>query len=1014
MKERFINTAELTRSLAQPRLNIGVMNMPEPGAGEVAPSTGRVRLPEEALRAQWGRTTTGREVTPEERSTIEMFSREGIAPLSGGSGGAGERRPTDPPDLPGQNPDDPDSKPPFTDPRLKSIVARYKRSTPTDSRSAHDLIGQITNILNSSEGLDPADRTMADEAIADLHDWELAMRSRDRVTETGRYFNLNDADVDTLNRPGRAPFDWLDQQFDRLYENTKAGREFDSATVRSFENGFSEASRHLSYLRPEILEEFTTIFNTRFHLMQMRTSIGYRSMENIQKSSFQLGAHGILTGFSMENGQVASLYNRMNELIDDARIADPLNHINPDFVNHIIDKVLDDSGNPIEGQTQIVKANLSEFNTNEYKDKSIKEITDALRLKARDSGSKEDQDRFEKWSKITSQFRRAGRTAYDVFVTSQRLGVLVARGKAYPDLRSYFSDPASGPLAQYNWEELSLKKWNLRGPEDMEMLEHMKRNVAMEWINANKANLQDKGFSTDFTEEQIRDLGTRRIRDLFVAPDFLSSGWRIMGILGSLEERVIAKHEYEAKARKLGGTPTPEQVNSSPDLTPEEKEAARVSGKKAADNLALFFRLRYAEVNFKESEPKSETKEEVLGRIAKFRPEEIMRLYRERIYNDRLLSDRYNAVFQRPEFAELLATVDSPEKVYEAFKKKYGRVLREIRDESYLRYEAKDIGKDGFTPEEISKIEAEEGLGPGEAEKLRSMIAAMTDFAANPQTTKEIVNYHRFSDIYTRTINTDDGLLFDLENENLVDHIKLDSDGKPMVLQRNKFTSLSQKYSTDQGGDGYVRAWNDTAAGETVLKAFQKFVSTEEPEKRFEAAMEGAEASTGYLGFGGRARFIRHTIGAHLHLAKKDYFWEVVGLDRLPFRLPASDLQRIYGPGAHSMSRDEIRPYVDQIRKILTANVAHLTVEQEAKLNSLSSDAERTAMRKQIYEHNKHASERTYHDLERLLEITGKDFAKLRAFNVLIFLILAVFNEGLEQAQSFAGGSSGGGGKKGH
>lgn len=711
----------------------------------------------------------------------------------------------------------------------------------------------------------------------------------------------------------RDPLKWLNQQFDILYRSVQEGQELTSPISSQIQQTVGYALRFVQYHSPENLDKFQTIFIQRLNLMTMRTTIGYRNVGAIKESSIKLTAHGLMSGFGMEEGKVGSVFNRLNELLEDQRVKAERGHITPEIVNKLQDNV-------IQEQLRLAERGIGDFVP---EGRTFGELSDEEKVKVR------------------ADIVRATRIAYDTFVDSQRQAIIVARGQTLLGTEGYFSDPSSGPLNVYNLEALLTEKFDILNQHDYEFLDKIKLDLAEGYIKDREA----LGEHVKLNEREKLDLGKRLFRDLFAVPDFFSSGWRIEGILSSIEERMMAVYgEGEGRAR--------------------------------AKEFGLFLRLRDTGTSAKD---KPELKREIWAGVAKFRPEEIVRLFRDRGRGVPRLEDRYNALFGNEVFTRNGVTN------YDQFKDKYGAILRQLREEGFKEFRQLNIAEEGFTDEEISKINRFIGSDSA-ASELREMFVLMTAFGNG--SIDALLSHNKFEDIYTRTINADDALLAELENTTL--RLKT-AEGQEIEI--GEFVPLSKKWAADQGGDALVRNWNDTENAVKAAHALIQFIKQEDPKEKLKSAIEFAEATSQYNGQAGRAKTVRYTFGTFLNLSKKDYFWDVVGFNKGLFRKPISDIERIYGPSAKAMSRHELRGMVDEINLLLVAQLS-----KKAREGLLTPAEFETESRK---------AQLMYKDLEELTEITGKDFAKLAFFKVLLFLILeALVAEPYKMAQSVAKGKA--------
>lgn len=686
-------------------------------------------------------------------------------------------------------------------------------------------------------------------------------------------FYLQPQDIELLRR---APIVWLNNQFDTLYRLTQEGQELTSPVVNNMQTVVSEAIRFLQYVNPEMLDRFQTLFTTRFNLMSMRTVMGYRNIENIQSTAFRLRTHGLLYGLTFEDRKVASMFHRMHELLEDTRLkgGGTLHHVDNEMVSKLQNTL-------IEEQKDLAEKGVGLF-------------------------ADVPQDTRE------ADITRTVRTAYDIFVSSQRQAVIVARGRRLSGDIGYASDPI-GALNVYNLEDLLAEKFDIWNAHDEEFVREMKLDLAD--VSLREKDTDPKTVS----EEEKEELGRKLFRDLFLIPDFFSSGWRIDGILKSLEERI---------------------------------------GEEKAEDFALFMRLKYARgANQNET---TEARRNIWEKITKYRPEEIIRLFRER------REDRIAPLFREASFQSV--SINN----YDEFKTKYGSVLSFLRQQGFRQDVPVQIDMGSLSPEQIPTIDMGE-LGQVEGNQVVSMFKAMQSYIEENGLINLLLTDSRFDDVYTRTLLVDDVLLDRLESS------------------ENGLVPISEQYAADQGGDALVRIWSDTASAIKGGTSLIAFVKTENPDQKTKAAEEFAEATSQYNGQGARARCIRFTIGTFLNLSKANFIWDAVGVGKLPFRTAMSKIEKIYGPQARPLSRDVLRDQLDKIHVLLVSALDKETPEEMALPKE-----EREKRRSQKREE----AEKTYKELEKRLEVTLGDTVKRRILSFLLYLILAALLEGYQIGKS--------------
>ncbi len=922
MKEREVG---LTKIGGQPTLKSEGNFMGESGEGPqppepIKPEAKLTLSPKDALelweRENKSRERAGEKISPQERQTQRLAAEMGIAPTTKG----GED----------QLPFNPDN---FQNAQLRSIASRMQNFRPT----AIELVllrsrtQEIQGVI-ASGGLSEEDITAAEQMLTNLEalnlNLEQAMRERANKQRFGFY--LQPEDIEILgNSQNNGPIKWLDNQFDILYRSVQEGQELTSPVIQNLQTVVSDAIRYLQYhSTPEKLDEFQTLFTRRLKLMTMRTYVGFRSIGEIKNAAMQLGARGLLSGFDMEDGKVTPMFNRLNELLDLERMkvkaaGSEFGHVTPEIANRLQDSVI---------QEQLRNASLGVGDFGDLRQGTIDNL-------AIPEGEDPVRFRQQYQEKIRADIVRAVRIAYDVFVDTQRLAVIVARGRHLSGTDAVFSDPASGPLNIYNIEDLLTEKFDIFNLHDYEFLERMKLDIAEGYIKEHKGlKLSDK--------EKL-DLGTRLFRDLITPPDFFSSSWRIKGIVQSINERFIARFV-------------------DPNATGIERANQISDALNKAKDMALFLRLKGAG----NEEPSWQvTKEDAWRRIATYRPDEIVRLFRERAPGTPELEGKLTALFNNAAFTANGITN------YDQFKDKYGAILGLIRNKGYEDGRQIDVSQ-GFTDIEGEAINRYFGNN-NEANNLIQMFTLMKQFSN--ESINDLMNNNKFEDIYTRTINVDDAMLGELEKSTFE---YTDANGNR--VRKTGFTPLSQKWAADQGGDALNRNWSDTENGVNAAKALVQFIKSEKEQERLKTAIECAEANSQYNGQMGRAKAIRYTYGTFLLTSKKDVAWEIIGLNKLPLRISMSDIERIYGPSGQPLSRSEIRQRIDEVSTLLVGSLKKEVRERTGNPQEYEKELKKELEKVKAFED----------DLVVQSENTKTDFAKIKGLSLLLYILLAMLGEG--------------------
>ncbi len=870
--------------------------------------------------------------------------------------------------------------------------------------------------------------------------------------EQERRFSLYLTSKD-LNGLRKDPMEWLDGKFDILYKFAEQGEELTSPIINSVQSLVTQAIEFVQNYKPEVLDPFQRQFTTRFHLIQNRVVIGHKSMEQIGETARQLGVNGLFYAMGMENGRVGSMFNRFNELLEDERLAlNKQHHVTPELA-YKLQRFL------IEEQMDLAKKGVSSFG--DLKDIPAKAAGDqnpndpdtwddfvwATKTDRQIKDKKMPDERIERIMRIkrvNADITRSVRTAYDVFVCSQRMGVIVARGRRLKGDEAYFSDPI-GAFNIYNIEDLLWNKFDMYTSEQHEFVNRLKLAMAEDKI-------KDRRSYDKLSEQEKLDLGRRLFRDIYLIPDFFTSGWRIRGITDSIQERFNSLSlDTLQRGISLNQLLSVDELAKFQQINSNEEKTAFLA-KKRAEDFALFMRLKYSG---KDDDKLIDTRE-IWRKIAKYRPDEIIRIFRERA--DGELGDLYQKMGG---IDSSLRTNPEEEKkgitTYDKFKKTYGGALRLLREKALGNGNSKDmpfqldvsrINSDPTLGEYKALINA--ALGERGAERLANLFKIMqedigirdrngNDIAYSAEHNQE---YKNLSDRLTavkkeiedverkwenqKTVDLEEKEKLEEQKKNIADEIarfekdsfhdkinllltdqrfedvykrtllvddallgeleedhfrgNLGKDGKP-------FTKLSAKFSTDKEGDSLKRSWNDHANAQKAATGLLQFIISDDPQKKIEGAREFAMRTSDYNGLSARVDCIRYTIGTLLDLSKKDYVWDLLAFEKGLFRSPISEMQRIMGVQAKAFSRDEARHELDELRTMLTGSLSKEDAETYQKL----SPRDRIALREK--------KKKTYIDLERILEVAAKDKLKMSALTFLMYLLLAVGGEGVKILQ---------------
>jgi len=540
--------------------------------------------------------------------------------------------------------------------------------------------------------------------------------------------------------------------------------------------------------------------------------------------------------------------------------------------------------------------------------------------------------------KTYADVQRAVRSAYDILVDSQRLAVIAARGQRLPGTKAYYSD-AGWAFKAFNLEKYFTAKYGVFNAVDEKFFREVKDDMAQAWMAEKNQNL---------TEEQRHKLGDLLFKDIAPAADFFSSGWRIEGITDQLKtyfQAIGAPKGYE-------------------------------------ENFALFMRIKKADSN-----PDHTERTKFWDKAIQYRPEEAIRLLRDRFHPEE------QNTLNRKVFSAMQQLDPNKTYGYDEFKAEFGAAVRAVREHyMQLRPDAdnpnrlpQQVNFAAMTDEQRSMLASlldSDGRGAEKTGIVTSVYKEMQWYLKDNKVTTEggvFDKDHRFADIYKRTLTVDDALLDVVENI---------PEGKDMI-------PVSQIWASDLGGDAYVRTLGDIADAEAAGNSLVKFITATKEKDKFEAAMEAAQKSV----FNGReqqAKVLRHTIVPYMKIAKIPRWAEMLGIENLPFRMPLTRLQEIYGPHAENMDQDKRRHTFDELEALFedaTEGAIQDKIEKFEKEHPKVSGAELEAEKEEIREQVREGAERFKHEAEAILTIRGQDLAVSKLGNVISFLVIAALLE---------------------
>ncbi len=372
--------------------------------------------------------------------------------------------------------------------------------------------------------------------------------------------------------------------------------------------------------------------------------------------------------------------------------------------------------------------------------------------------------------------------------------------------------------------------------------------------------------------------------------------------------------------------------------------------KKAKDvssNLGLFLRLKSTDAStevlgadFLGGKKEKDGRDKVWKRIQKFKPEEMMRVMRERL-------DPQNTQDART-LRELNGVFSGAGGDYDKFKIKYGAVIHAIREDAMLNgsgqpLDIRDLNKPEFAKQRDTINKALND--PAATTNLVEAFGKLDRFVSSNDVMNKLLYSWQYEDVYKRTLLVDDAILSQLE----------------YLPENSGLEKLSQIYSGEAGGDALKRNGNDfmnyaAASGFKVSilskEGFESVIKDSEQFHQKVAAYEGPDAG---------ARVFRYSAGTFMRYSLQDHWADLLQIGNLPFRMASSEIQRKFGYGQKPITAEDARQKLDHISAFLTGR------------NSKE------------HPHNAH---KYYNQLEQLLRADGGSMFRDKAATISIYMIL--------------------------
>lgn len=868
---------------------------------------------------------------------------------------------------------------------------------------------------------------------------ELTSSGTRTAADQNRYMYLQESEKQKLRKNPKL---WLNQKIDEAVRASSQGQGFNDQLLNQLQSKIQNATEDLNELgRYKESVELEEIFNTQYNLMVMNATVGAGNIEHMEGAATRLRARGVMLGMSLNEGSVRYMFNRITRSFQDNRLADGglERYLSPTIVAASREDILNQEyklakeskgffGSFYNGEAE----RLSQMEENRLQGESVAAARDRIT-----------RERIA--STYVTAYNEAVGTG-NVGVISSRGTHLSGLSAYYSDVMSAFSPYNSPMFGYEKWNSLEVEQQNLvqrikldmadvklaeRGydPKKIDVLqrEALGDRLFKEWYTV--PDFFSSGWRIEGMTKQLERVTEYKMQNVALATRVLSAknASKIGEFTVQFETYYIEKYGNDALTKLQEDTGKYEKKRAlfalthmsredrdkilKEELTDAEKEAINKESKTRAGDMSLYLQMKsmgYSNPADRDSEdPKKRAGWQKRidlwqKKIAVYRTDEMVQIFRERASSEQAFIQLMNqAPFSTQELPKGLdknpfldehghpkshgVTLESAQQAYDqriaearfdAFKKKYSGAITYMREIGYRDDVPRQINFNNLSAADRAALNSL--IGEAEAGQLVSGFGVMKNFidtasvpdAYNRNLQRGVVDTFvedlRFYDFYARTWSADDTLLDELE----------------VVPENAGFLRMSERFASDQRTDPMARFIRDTAAAKKAEAAFMTFLQGHKIEDRMKAAVEMSHAVADYNGQGAKAEIMQYTMGTYLGLSKVGWIWDSVGISKLPFEWSVSEIEKIMGPAAETVSQEKLRHLFNEMRTHLAANADYET-EEEKLLYSLKERKERRE------DHEKKA-EALLKFMEKKWGIHWKDVVKMRAMGVFWFLLLSV------------------------
>lgn len=952
---------------------------------------------------------------------------------------------------------------------IDEVNMRATKLNELDSNSKHDprwLQNQI-ELINDLYVKGVIPNTYAREVVQVRNQIEEILRP---LTGERLGWQLMESDREMLRGGEFKVGEWVEMQFNQAYILAEKGQEASSPQIQYLQSRLNEANTVITayYNQPGnrrsdlgtyLSKTIFDTFNTRLNVLYMKTMIERRDDKQIIGQAITTGAEGVAKAMNLDDGKVLMFFNEMCGLLEDMRLRQGglEYNITPKMLEKMLNQVKED-------QYKLAQLGMGSYALDYGR---VRDAVDGYVAERAAKGTitTTEQKENEIHELTKAQMIRSERPAFDLLVVLQQLSLINARGdfQINDDLRQ--TVPGGGlPFNMLTYKvgpgqklsaegEAILNEWliNLADRHIINKTEDVRKEEKKHHMPKRQLEKPDK-----FHRLYRLDLGKKLFGKAYEPADFFSSGWRMNTLKTQLGEYFIYKYALQSilvkkeildeNGRVIGIEPPETRPATDQDVkdrkvTPKQVEDARKRirsdtdgelkiAQDRAEEFALFVRLKTAYGT--EPEKKANAKK-VWEKIATLRPEEIMRLFRDKAAGEAVFINFFNSkpflsnipmddFSPNPKLQDgdkMLVSREQQEAMYryDKFKDRYGLIIRTIRNKAYqeeiprqvnfakLETEEKDLINKFFENNDTEAVRLETArlnalYHNTEAERLMGMYQAMQNMIVPPPTLDAhgnevpvdlgirswldpdpnkthktmidaLLDDARFEGIYDHTLNVDDTLMGKLET--------VEYDFSDMV-------AISKVWSNERGADALTRNFQDIADANAAQQAILKFLDESDFKERMKGLKEAAMAVYDMNGPDTRVEMYMAGLTTILLLAKKYEILDIFNFTKLWFQIPSSKLEKLIGPHSTPLGSGELLAIINEFQNPL---IKHLG-EERPEDKFLSPEVRENKIKKRV-----HDAEEAVREIKKLVGVDVRNMIKRKSIGLVAFLIMALFAESL-------------------